>query len=365
MHEYIAKFGDMAEHAYSIKPINSASIILASNFIEGVQNPHVKNKFRSYQVKNLEDIFCHAIHEDQKQKIRALDFKVSSKPDPILNCTINAIKDEACSKCGSKGHFIKDCPLSQQDNMAQKSKYTDHRTDTNSTTDKVMEPLTRLFTDLVEQLKLLTPSGHSPHNGPPNYEGNARHGHKWMGFHNSHRLHGNGNYHRQDNAQKDCSIDHHHQTSFKWNGHQWDSRNGVGNKSKFTKRPHTSIHETGSGSECNSECSVASDFEEHLEKEAVPTPVSSKKLIYPSQVIENAPESLRGSTFCEENIRYSTSHVNTSNIGSETEIAHIGRKSQNKYTVIVMIGARSQKALWDFGVGRCIISYDCHNSLHP
>ena len=46
MHEYIAKFGDMAEHAYSIKPIDSASIILASNFIEGVQNPHVKNKLR-------------------------------------------------------------------------------------------------------------------------------------------------------------------------------------------------------------------------------------------------------------------------------------------------------------------------------
>ena len=42
MHEYITKFGDMAEHAYSIKPTNSASQILASNFIEGVQNPHVK-----------------------------------------------------------------------------------------------------------------------------------------------------------------------------------------------------------------------------------------------------------------------------------------------------------------------------------
>ena len=42
MHKYIAKFGDMAEHAYSIKPTNSASIILASNFIEGVQNPHQK-----------------------------------------------------------------------------------------------------------------------------------------------------------------------------------------------------------------------------------------------------------------------------------------------------------------------------------
>ena len=30
-----------------------------------------------------------------------------------------------------------------------------------------------------------------------------------------------------------------------------------------------------------------------------------------------------------------------------------------------VIGDRSQKALWDSGAGRCIISYDCYNSLHP
>ena len=141
MHEYIAKFEDMAEHAYSIKPTDGASIILASNFIEGVQNPLVKNKLRSCQVKNLKDIFSHAINEDQKQKIRALDFGVSSKPDSILNCTVNAIKDKACFKCGSEGHFIKECPLNQQYNMEQKSKYSDHRTDnSNSGADKVMEP---------------------------------------------------------------------------------------------------------------------------------------------------------------------------------------------------------------------------------
>ena len=194
----------------------------------------------------------------------------------MLDCTINAIKDKACFKCDSKGHFIKDCPLSQQDNMAQKSKYTDHRTDgnRNSTTDQVMEPLTRLFTDLVEQLKLLTPSGHSPHNGPHNYKGNGRHGHKQMGFHNSLRKHSNGNYHRQHNAQKDCSTDHHHWNSFKQNAHHQDCRGGVGNKGKFTKRPHTKIHEIESGSEYDSEQSVASDFEEYLKKEAAATPVS-------------------------------------------------------------------------------------------
>ena len=34
MHEYITKFGDMVENAYSIKATNSASAILVSDFIE-------------------------------------------------------------------------------------------------------------------------------------------------------------------------------------------------------------------------------------------------------------------------------------------------------------------------------------------
>ena len=48
MHKYIAKFGEMTMHAYNIKATNSAIAILASNFIEGVQNPYIKNKVRSY-----------------------------------------------------------------------------------------------------------------------------------------------------------------------------------------------------------------------------------------------------------------------------------------------------------------------------
>ena len=42
MHDYIAKFGEMTDHAYSIRAANSTSAILASNFIEGVQNPCIK-----------------------------------------------------------------------------------------------------------------------------------------------------------------------------------------------------------------------------------------------------------------------------------------------------------------------------------
>ena len=146
-----------------------------------------------------------------------------------------AINDKACLKCGRKGHFIKDCPLSQQDSMEQKSKYTDHRMDShgNSTADMVMKPLTKLFADYVDQLKLLTPSGHSTHNGPPNCEGNSRHGHKQMVSNSGHRQDCKGNYHRQDYAQKNHSIRHCHRTSCKWNGgHHRDIKDGVGNKNK-------------------------------------------------------------------------------------------------------------------------------------
>ena len=64
--------------------------------------------------------------------------------------------------------FHQGLPLNQQDDMAQKGKYTDQRhvSKSNSATDKVMEPLNKLLTDLVAHLKLLTPVGQSSHNAP-------------------------------------------------------------------------------------------------------------------------------------------------------------------------------------------------------
>ena len=271
IHKYIVKFGDMVEHAYSIKVTDSASVILASNFIEGVQNPHVKNKLKSYQVKNLKDIFGHVIQEDQKQKIGALDFRANPQLETTPNCSINAIRDKGCFKCCSKDHFVKDCPLSQPDNIAHKGHYMDHRNahHNDSTTDKVMEPLTRLFTDLVVQLKVLTPSGQGSHGGTPNCDGKGRNG-WWMGFCNGHRQHTNDHFHKWEEPHKD----HHHKTPFRHNGHQWGSKDG--HNSNFSKKPPTRIHEIESDSECNSECSAKSNLEEHLEEGAQPVPTSPK-----------------------------------------------------------------------------------------
>ena len=74
---------------------------------------HVKNKLRSHQVKTLKDIFGHAIQEDQKQKIRALDFGLAphSETTTTTNCSINAIRDKGYFKCGSEAHFVKELPI--------------------------------------------------------------------------------------------------------------------------------------------------------------------------------------------------------------------------------------------------------------
>ena len=111
IHEYILKFLDLVEHAYTLTPIDPASMILASNVIEGIMNPYIKKKLRSCKISNLQDIFKFALEEDQKQRIRFLDFE--TKPDTIAHCDIQAINGNNSYKCGNEGHFIKDCPLLQ------------------------------------------------------------------------------------------------------------------------------------------------------------------------------------------------------------------------------------------------------------
>ena len=47
MHEYISKFSDLVEHGYTLTPGDPASMILASDFVEGIMNPYIKNKLIS------------------------------------------------------------------------------------------------------------------------------------------------------------------------------------------------------------------------------------------------------------------------------------------------------------------------------
>ena len=74
VHEYISELTTILEHAHDSMPSDSKSTVLASTFIDGVQNPYIRNKLRSYNVQSLSELYGLAIKEDQKQKIRELDF---------------------------------------------------------------------------------------------------------------------------------------------------------------------------------------------------------------------------------------------------------------------------------------------------
>ena len=61
---------------------------------------------------NLSALYRFALQEDQKQKIRELDFGGRSA-QASAQCDVNAIKGSGCYKCGSNDHFIKDCPFNR------------------------------------------------------------------------------------------------------------------------------------------------------------------------------------------------------------------------------------------------------------
>ena len=78
------------------------------------------------------------------------------------------------------------------------------------------------------------------------------------------------NTHRDHNDDQTCHTDH------RQKGHHWDNKNPLGHNRKHVTKPKTRIPEVKSCSECDSECSAISNFEEHLDEEDVPTPDSPK-----------------------------------------------------------------------------------------
>ena len=55
-------------------------------------------------------MFSQAILEDQKQKLRALDFE-TPRVDSIVHCEVNAIRKPNCYRCGSTSHLVRECPM--------------------------------------------------------------------------------------------------------------------------------------------------------------------------------------------------------------------------------------------------------------
>ena len=149
----------------------------------------------------------------------------------------------------------------------------------------------------------------------------------------------------------------------------------IRHKRRHINRPrhshNTKIHEIDEFSECSSDCSDRSDCEESADDQDLPTSDSAKELSSPSQHMTNMPGNLRWHDNSSDDIRQpfspSNSHVpshvnNTVNTTDETEIVHIDRNSHNECTVITTTGDRLQKALWDSGADKCVLSFGCYNS---
>ena len=174
MHEYISEFTSIMGHAHSIKPTDTTSAILASNFIDGIQNPYIKNKLRLYITQSLSELYGFALKEDQKQKIRELDFGTSSsQQQTIAHCDINAIKGSGCYKCGSNDHFIKECPQNRDNsksyngpsNVHQKQ-YNNYKDQNKSGDNDSLEKSIQTMTDLLKTFIKKTRQSHSTYYKP-------------------------------------------------------------------------------------------------------------------------------------------------------------------------------------------------------
>ena len=53
----------------------------------------------------------------------------------------------------------------------------------------------------------------------------------------------------------------------------------------------------------------------------------------------------------------------TDDLTKEVEIVHINKISADECVVMVLIGNRNHKALWDTGASRCVMSYDCYQNI--
>ena len=65
----ISEFTSLVEHAHQIKPSDTGSHLLATQFIQGISNLYIKSRLRflisKTQLHNLSELFGFALQEDQ------------------------------------------------------------------------------------------------------------------------------------------------------------------------------------------------------------------------------------------------------------------------------------------------------------
>ena len=214
MYDYISEFTDLVEHAHQIKPSDSGSHLLATQFIQGISNLYIKSRLRflisQNQLHSLSELFGFALQEDNKQKIRELDFGKNE-----TNIDINAIKGKGCFKCGSEDHYIKNCPHNKDNghndnghnnpSNTQTKGYRFHRAQGDeSSIEQSLQTFTSLMKSVLKQINQPQSSYHKP-----SYKtyGNKQqyNGHK--PYHKSHHSKGKYRHNTRINELGDCTSD--------------------------------------------------------------------------------------------------------------------------------------------------------------
>ena len=236
-------------------PSTPQTEMLILPFIDSLQNPFIKSKIRLRNSKTLSDIFQHALEEDTRQKVRAVDFGEPTSSN-ITQCDINAIRDNKCYKCGKDGHFIKDCPLNQDQNSQYHHRQDYHKggyspLKTNEpNSENTLATLSKAVNDLSLLLKEHTQKSHNSFQAQ-----NNKHTHQ----HHRHSSHTKNSYynkpdhihrHRSQNTQYSSKNRSHH-----------SSHNRPHNRQQH--KYNTKINEIDDLSDCSPDCSDRSDCEDH------------------------------------------------------------------------------------------------------
>ena len=193
-----------------IKPTDPKSKILATDFIDGIQIPYIKNKLRMQDPDNLSALYGFAIKEDQKQKIRELDFGSSSSKASahVMSMQLKAVDvtNVAVMTISARTALLieimtKDINLTH----GQQKHYNDYRSKSND--ENSIEKSIQAVTDLLKSLLKQNKPSHTTFN-------KSKHRHLYTSNHSDHKPSYNHPNHRSD---KSDNRGHHNKGKYRNN----------------------------------------------------------------------------------------------------------------------------------------------------
>ena len=104
------------------------------------------------EIRTLSDLFASALQEDQKQKIREIDFVTQDS-----QCEVHAIKGRGCYEFVQEDHLVRDCP-NRKSNNTYNDRNKSHHTYKNqkmqgkeNSIEQSLQSLTNLVKTLIKQ----------------------------------------------------------------------------------------------------------------------------------------------------------------------------------------------------------------------